>query len=179
MKKIIVILLFVFGFIGCSQHQQNGSIDEEFLVKLGENPYNSNLYLVIPVHIDDSVHDALITISRLYHESYDANFKAHISFQEFLLLIYKREFRISALDINPKFFYPQNESVVENEYNEHGLCWMLEKYFEKVENESYRHRNVLDEYETYNILRICFRNEFFIFFDSYEGYYYVEKFQID
>jgi len=172
MKKIIVILLFVFGFIGCSQHQQNGSIDEEFLVKLGENPYNSNLYLVIPVHIDDSVHDALITISRLYHESYDANFKAHISFQEFLLLIYNRKFIISASDINPVFYYTVNESVVGNEFNEHGLSWILENYFEKTENKSYRLSNDLDENEIYYIIRIFFNQHFFISFDCYEGFYY-------
>lgn len=174
MKMIIQILLFAFILLGCNQHQ-NGFFDEQFLVKLGESPYNSNLYLVIPVHSGDSVHDALITISRLCHESYEADFKAHISFQEFLLRIYNREFRISAFDINPEFNYTLNESVVENEYNEHGLCWMLEKYFERVENESYRLRNDLDKYETYNILRICFKNQFFISFDSYEGYYYFFK----
>ncbi len=179
MKKIIVILLFVFGFIGCSQHQQNVSFDEEFLIKLGESPYNSNIYLVIPVHSIDSVHDALITMIRLYHESYEEDFKEYISFQEFLHRLYNREFRISANDINPEFYYTQTESVVENEYYEHGLFWMLEKYFERVDNETYRLRNDLVEIETYIIIRIFFKNQFLISFDCYEGYYYFEKFQID
>jgi hypothetical protein len=45
-----------------------------------------------------------------------------------------------------------------------------------VEKESYRLRNDLDENETYNMIRICFKNQFFISFDSYEGYYYFLKF---